>query len=164
MKGLTIRLRMDMLRCTFVKRKIIGEDAQELKSLFIDLWNRRHQNIFPLLSVVWKPPPPNFIGTYLHHQTSAFVWTSCCSHIACMFSVEQNSVRANHFPLLSLVSIARGCRAQLFVRGKLVRLLTVFLSSIARSPEYCTCSGCLHVHAQHSEEEKNRNEKCVENE
>jgi hypothetical protein len=37
------------------------------------------------------------------------------------------------FPL-SFVSIARGCRAQLFVRGKLIRLFTVFVSSIeARS-------------------------------
>jgi hypothetical protein len=40
------------------------------------------------------------------------------------------------FPFaLGWVSIARGCRAQLFVRGKLVRLLTVFVSSIeARQP------------------------------
>jgi hypothetical protein len=31
---------------------------------------------------------------------------------------------------LGWVSIARGCRAQLFVHGKLVRLFTMFVSSI----------------------------------
>jgi hypothetical protein len=47
-------------------------------------------------------------------------------------------------------------RPQLFVRGKCVRLFTVFVSGIearlfsvlARSRDYCMCSGCLHVHVQ----------------
>jgi hypothetical protein len=68
---------------------------------------------------------------------------------------------------VSFVSIARGCREQLFVRGKLLRLFTMFVSSIeARRAidavpqfsrdhhESCTCSGCLHVHVQHIEEKK----------
>jgi hypothetical protein len=45
--------------------------------------------------------------------------------------------------LLGWVSIAHGCRAQLFVRGKLVRLFTVFVSSIeARQPRAAVDGSC----------------------
>jgi hypothetical protein len=48
--------------------------------------------------------------------------------------------RSSH---LTLGSIARGYRAQLFVRSKLVRLLTVFVSSIeARQPRAAVDGRC----------------------
>jgi hypothetical protein len=44
---------------------------------------------------------------------------------------------------LGWVSISRGCRAQLFVRGKLVRLFTVFVPSIeARQPRAAVDGRC----------------------
>jgi hypothetical protein len=50
---------------------------------------------------------------------------------------------------LGCVSIARGCRAQLFVLGKLVRLFTVFVSSIeAWQPRAAVDRSCSSVLAR----------------
>jgi hypothetical protein len=48
-----------------------------------------------------------------------------------------------HRIIVGWVSIALGCRAQLFVRGKLVRLFTVFVSNIeARQPRAAVDRRC----------------------
>jgi hypothetical protein len=78
---------------------------------------------------------------------------------------------------LGSVSISRGCLAQLFVRGKLVRLFTVFVSSIEarRAIDVVLSSREITVNTARAaaafmfmfniaKERRNLNKKCVVNE